>query len=57
MYAYTFMTQYTREYVCIYTHIHMYIYVNFLLLTTKKNELNPVAVSTIYTQNVTSKYY
>lgn len=55
MYAYTFMTHNTR--VCVYTHIHMYIYVNFLLLTTKKNELNPVAVSTIYTQNVTSKYY
>ena len=43
--------------MCVYTHIHMYIHVNFLLLTTKKNELNPVAVSTIYTQNVTSKYY
>lgn len=53
MYAYTFMTHVIH--VCVY--IHMYIYVNFLVLTTKKNELNPVVVNTIYTHNVTSKYY
>lgn len=47
---------YATIHVCVYTHIHMYIYVNFLVLTTKKNESIPVAVSTHYTQNVTSKY-
>lgn len=42
-----------------YIYIHTYAHITwiFLVLPTKRTQLNPVAVSTICAQNVTSKYH